>query len=885
MPLETGTRLGPYEIEVAVGAGGMGEVYRAKDTRLDRTVAIKVLPAHLSENTDFKQRFDREAKTISSLQHPNICALYDVGHENGKDFLVMEFLEGETLAKRLEGGPIPSQDLMPMAVQITEALDAAHRIGVVHRDLKPGNIMITKSGVKLLDFGLAKTAEAVNPHSSITQMATAQHGRDPLTAEGTILGTFQYMSPEQLEGQDADPRSDIFALGAVLYEMATGRKAFEGKSQASLIASIMSSTPQPITSLQPLTPPALDQVIRTCLQKDPDNRWQTAHDVALQIRWIAEGGSQAGIPRPVASRRRSRERTAWIVAGVATVAAIGLAAAFFLQPEPAPPTAVRFSIQAPSAVVSFGSPRLSPDGQHIAFDGVDTTGTTMIWIRPMSSLDAYPLPGTEGCNRPFWSPDSKHVGFFAGGRLKRVPITGGPPLTLCEFSGSDGAWGADGTILFDGTVGDSINAVPAGGGVPVGATTLDRAGGEVGNGWPFFLPDGKQFVFLRLFSNKTDEIHIGRLGSLETRKLTDAESRMEFVPPNFLMYESNGTLLAHPFDSKAGVFIGDPFPFAEGIGQGASGLAHFSGSQNGTLIFTGGDRPERQLVWFDRSGHEVQTIGAADRYSNPALSPDGRRLAVGVLDGNTSTSDIWLIDLRRGAKSRFTFDPATDIDPVWSPDGSRIAFASTRSGDRDVWVKDAGGAGAPSVLIDTEDNTGPATWSRDGKKIAVNTARKETTWDVVVYDLDSPDTAIDIVATKFVESWSMLSPDARFVAYASNEGGNFDVYLATNPPGGGKWQISLAGGTEPHWRRDGRELYFLTLDRKLMAVDMALDGMVEIGVPHALFDAPVPRNFSTRNRFCATPDGQRFLMLALLDRDRVPPTTVILNWTADLKQR
>jgi serine/threonine protein kinase len=862
----------------------MGEVYRATDTRLDRTVAIKVLPSHLSEHPEVKQRFDREAKTISSLQHPHICSLFDVGHENGTDFLVMEYIEGDTLAKRLEGGALPTEDLMNFGNQIAEALEAAHRAGVVHRDLKPGNIMLTRSGVKLLDFGLAKTAEAVNTQSSVTQLATEQHSGDPLTAEGTILGTFQYMAPEQLEGKEADVRSDIFALGAVLYEMATGRKAFEGKSQASLIASIMSSQPQPITAIQPLTPPALDQVIRTCLQKDPENRWQTVHDVALQIKWIMEGGSQAGIPRPVASRRRNRERSAWIVATVATAAALAMAAILMLQPKPAPPAAIRFHIEAPAAINSFGSPRVSPDGRYVAFNGVDTTGTTMMWVRPLASLDAYPLPGTENCNRPFWSPDSRHIGFFAGSKLKRVPVTGGPPLTICEFpNGADATWGVGGMILFDGRSGDSIQVVAAGGGVPAGATLIERDRHDLGHGWPHFLPDGKRFVFLKFLSGAPDEIHLATLGSFETVKLTEGESRIEYVPPGYLMYETNGTLLAHPFDPDAGKFIGDPFPFAEGIGQGGVGLAHFSGAGNGTLIFTGGDSPERQLVWFDRNGRELETVSDAGRIQNPVLSPDGRRLVVEIHDERNDNTDLWMIDLRREAKSRFTFDAEDDISPVWSPDGSTVAFASNRDGDTDIFVKSAAATGAETKIIDTPGRAEPTHWLSD-KMLAGHAINEKSGWDVMMYDPESGE-ATQQTSAEFIEAWTNLSPDGRFISYGSNEAGRFEVYLITYPPGGGKWQVSLNGGTESRWRADGKELFFLGLDRSLMAVDVTLSPEVEIGVPRRLFVAPVQRSVATRNRFDVTGDGQRFLLVSLLNRGAVSPTTVILNWTAELDQR
>jgi serine/threonine protein kinase len=517
LSLAPGTRLGPYAIEAAIGAGGMGEVYRARDTRLDRVVAIKVLPAHLSSDPGIRQRFDREARAISGLQHPHICALFDVGHEAGVDFLVMEYLEGETLADRLRKGPVATDELLRIATQIAEALDRAHRTGIVHRDLKPGNVMLTKNGVKLLDFGLARVAAPTNSSSNASTFldATRTSG-EPLTQKGTVLGTWQYMAPEQLEGGEADARSDIFALGAVLYEMATGRRAFEAKSQASLIAAIMTAQPPPISSIAPMTPPALDRVVRTCLEKDPDDRLQTAHDVALQLRWIQEGGTQLGVPRPVAARRRSRERLGWIVAGAAGVAAIALAVLQLGTRKPDPAATLRFSIPAPPGLLSVGSPRISPDGKYIAFNGSDSTGVTKLWLRPLNSLSAYSLPGTERCTRPFWSPDSRFLGFFAAGKLKKVAVGGGPVVTLGEFaSGSDGSWSKEGLILFDASLQDTLHAIPAAGGDAVAVTTLDRAHGESGHAWPFFLPDGKRYLYIAYCdSERGNRI---RLGTLEAR--------------------------------------------------------------------------------------------------------------------------------------------------------------------------------------------------------------------------------------------------------------------------------------------------------------------------------------------------------------------------------
>jgi serine/threonine protein kinase len=538
MTLPAGARLGPYEILAPIGAGGMGEVYRARDSRLGREVAIKVLPEHLSSSEELRHRFEREARTISQLSHPHICALYDVGREEGHEFLVMELLEGETLADRLGRGPLPIDQVLRHGIEIADALDRAHRSGVVHRDLKPGNVMLTKSGVKLLDFGLAKLHAAETPGASgVTSLPTVTPQSQPLTSRGTILGTFQYMSPEQLEGREADARSDLFAFGCVLYEMATATKAFTGKSQASLIGAIMHSEPPPISTLQPMAPPALNRVVQGCLAKDPENRWNTAHDVMLQLQWIAEGGSQAGVPAPVAARRKSRERLAWIVAGVALAAAAGLAVGFVRRaPERLRP--LRFEIQTPEGVTSIDTPRISPDGQIVAFNATDSASRSQIWVRPMGSVSARPLPGTEGTTRPFWSPDSRFLGFFAQGKLQKIELNGGPAQKICDSpTGSDGTWSPEGVILFDGRTADPIYRVSAAGGIPTVAVAADPKRGETQVGWPEFLPDGRHFLYMVLHQ-KTEEnsYRIGSLDSKDGDRLAPAQSLITYAPPGYLLF-------------------------------------------------------------------------------------------------------------------------------------------------------------------------------------------------------------------------------------------------------------------------------------------------------------------------------------------------------------
>ena len=500
MTLAAGSRLGPYEILAQVGAGGMGEVYRARDNRLDRDVAIKVLPAHLSSNEELRQRFEREAKTISQFSHPHICALYDIGREGDADYLVMEFLEGESLAERLAKGPLPTEQLLRFSIEMADALDKAHRQGIVHRDLKPGNVMLTKTGVKLLDFGLAKYQASAREAalSGVSRLATEAHASAPLTEHGTVLGTFQYMAPEQLEGGQADARSDIFAFGAVLYEMATGKKAFQGKSQASLIGAILRDDPPSVSEIAPMMPPALNRIIRTCLAKDPDDRFQTAHDVKLQLQWIAEGGSQAGLPAPVAARRKSREKLAWGVAAAAVLAAAVLGAGF-VRRAPKGQRAVRFVVPTPEGIIAIDAPRISPDGRFLAFNATDSEGKTRIWVRPLNALSAQPLQGTEGTTRPFWSPDSRFLGFFAEGKLKKIEVSGGPAQKICDApTGADGNWGTEGVILYDGTGADPIYRVSAAGGTPAVAAKQDPARKESEVGWPEFLPDGRHFLYMAI---------------------------------------------------------------------------------------------------------------------------------------------------------------------------------------------------------------------------------------------------------------------------------------------------------------------------------------------------------------------------------------------------
>ena len=883
MTLPAGQKLGPYEIVAPIGAGGMGEVYRAKDTRLGREVAVKVLSSHLSASEDVRQRFEREAKTISQFSHPHICSLYDVGREGDTDFLVMELLEGESLADRLGKGPLPTEQLLRYGIQIADALDKAHRQGIVHRDLKPGNIMITKTGVKLLDFGLAKplTAAGARPVSGASVLATEAQVSQPLTERGTVLGTFQYMAPEQLEGGEADGRSDIFAFGAVLYEMATGKKAFTGKSQASLIGSILRDDPPSISEAAPMIPPALNRVVKTCLAKDPEDRFQTAHDAKLQLEWIDEGGSQAGLPAPVVARRKNREKLAWVVALIALLAA-GLATFGYLRRAPKPVQTMRFEVAIPPNVIAIDTPRISPNGRILAFNATDTGGLTRIWTRPLNALAAQPLPGTEGTTRPFWSPDSRFLGFFQGGKLMKIDVSGGPPTKICDApTGSDGTWSPEGVILFDGTGSDPIHRVAAAGGTPTIAVKADTARKETQIGWPEFLPDGRHFMYMSINQKVDDSAYrIGSLDSSETKSFAPAQTMLTYAPPGYLLFVRDRTLVAQPFDAKAVKTTGEPVPLAEQIGTDAVGLARFSVSRDGVLAYRTGESGNR-LVWVDRSGKELETLGDPGEYGEPDLSPSGDRLAFDLVDLRSNKSDIWIRDLARGVNSRFTFSPGNAFSPLWSRTGDTIVFTSDREGAAGLYEKAANGQEEEKLLLKEQALVVPISFSPDGRSLVYQQQNSKTGWDVMVLPLTGERKPVPVLTAPFNEFQGKFSPDGRYLAYISNESGRSEIYVRSYPGAGGKWQISNTGGTDPHWSSDGKELYYRSPDQKLMAVEIRGATSLEAGIPRALFLGRVHIG-TARNKIVPGKDGQRFLFVAPLGRDAMTPTTVVLNWFAGL---
>ena len=883
MAFSAGTRLGPYEVLSALGAGGMGEVYKARDARLDRIVAIKILP---STDPALRLRFEREARAIAALQHSHICALYDVGHDNETDYLILEYVEGETLADRLRRGPLKLDEALKTGIEIADALDRAHRVGITHRDLKPGNIMLTRSGVKLLDFGLAKLQES----GALDGLSAAPTHGTPMTARGTILGTLQYMAPEQVEGKDVDGRSDIFALGAVLFEMVTGRRAFDGGSQATVIAAILDRDPPAPSSLQPLSPPFLDHIVQRCLAKDPDERWQSARDVMLELKSLT-GGMSVNDHRAASMRRWS-----WtlLVSTVAASLLIALVALWNMRSPSAPAAqarGARFSLLPPEHTTFLGGytvPYLamSPDGATLAFIPTPIGGRTLLWIRPIDSLVARPLPGTDGASFPFWSPDSRRVAFFADGKLKTIDVNGDAPHVICDApDGRGGAWGSDGSIVLSPLLNSALYQVSADGGQLAPLTTLDASRLEVSHRLPSFLPDGRHFLFL-IQSGKNDNqvLAIGSLDSKEIRRLTIRASKAVYVPPGYLLYGRDQSLTAQPFDASRFELSGEPISLGERVAfrSGIFGDYAFAAAADGTLAIWSGGESLTDLTWFDRMGKSLGSLGSAD-YLSLDLSPDGRKVAAEIEDPATQLGSIWMIDVATRIRSRFTFGTGWDFNPVWSSDGTRLLFGSIRFGQQNLYVKSANG-GADDHLLDSSDGMGPSDWSSDGQLIVYHNLSKERVEVLSLRDERRTQTAV--TQSGFVAGDGHLSPDRRWLAYSSNESGAWDVYVQPFPSLDRKWRISPAGGSRPHWRADGKELFYINRDQDFMAVSVNTGPTFEPGAPVALFHARTLGMAPTQPRaqYAVTAKGDRFLINTVVEPPMPSPITIILNWTAALKQ-
>jgi eukaryotic-like serine/threonine-protein kinase len=887
MSLSVGTILGHYEIVAPLGAGGMGEVYRATDRRLDRTVAIKILPASIAADPASKQRFEREAKTISSLNHPNICVLHDIGHQDGLDYIVMECVEGESLAKRLEKGALPLDQALKIGAQIADALDKAHRSGIVHRDLKPGNIMLTPSGAKLLDFGLAKQT---SPLASLATMTSASP-HSPITQQGTIVGTFQYMSPEQVQGMDLDGRSDIFSLGAVFYEMLTGKRAFAGKTQLSVASAILESEPPPLNSIKPLTPVNLDHAIRRSLAKDRDDRWQTARDFSSELKWIGESSGQTPISSTGVETRTTPSRRGWLPWVLCALLGAVLLAAILLWPRGKSSSGpAYFYAQLPFTVQSMA---VSPDGHTIAAIGrQESERAKTLWLYEVGSRRGRSLPDTDGADFPFWSPDGRFLAFFAQGKLKKMDVAGGPVQIICDApSGRGGSWNKDGVIIFtpSGQLAGAIYRISANGGSLVRMTMPDPAKGEDSDRWPMFLPDQKHFLYLAAnVSGKTDPdaIYVGALDSTEKKFVTKATGNAAYVAPGYLVFYRDKTLFSQRFDAARSELIGEAAPILSDIAF-LPRIVHaaFAVSNDGLLVAQSGSGVSlSRLVWFDRQGNETGAASKPDVYSNVSLSPDGKTVALDKTDEESTNADVWTYDFQRGAMRRLTFDPAIDSMPVWSPDGKRILFASSRNQIFALYLKNADGSQEEKLLdVDAHDKLDryPYDWSRDGKYILYTRGT-----DLVVAALTDSKSRTFLPGPAVFRN-AQFSPDGKWVAYASAESGKFEVYVTSFPEAHGKWQVSNTGGTQPRWRGDGKELFYLAPDGKMMAASINGGTNFDSATPTVLFQAHAREFFATSEQvvYDVTKDGQRFLINTQVKNTETHPMSVILNWDAELKKK
>ncbi|HEY0701558.1 MAG TPA: protein kinase [Candidatus Acidoferrales bacterium] len=889
MPLAAGTKLGPYEILAPLGAGGMGEVYRARDTRLDRTVAVKILPANLSSDAMNRARFEREAKAVSALSHPNICPLFDVGTQNGIEYLVMECLEGESLAQRLERGALPTEQALKIGAEIADALGSAHRSGVIHRDVKPGNIMLTKSGAKLLDFGLARPT---SPTATLATMTAAvAQPSSPVTQEGTIVGTFQYMSPEQVEGKELDARSDIFSLGAVLYEMVTGKRAFQGKSQLSVASAILEKEPDPIRTIKPLAPASLEHVVRRCLAKDPDDRWQTGRDLAGELRWVSESASSTASQTGVAaihgdSTAPAQKAATWVGWAVAGALALMLLGGVMWWRNSRPPEQTMF-FSAPLPFSARGM-AIAPDGRTVALVGYKQAArVNILWLYELGAQQARILDGTEGANFPFWSPDGKSIAFFADGKLKRIEASGGPAQAICDApTGRGGTWNQAGEILFtpSGELGSVLNVVPASGGVPAPVSTLDAARHETSHRWPVFLPDGKHFLFMSWNGNSQgdDAIYAGELGKSERKFVVKSQGNAAYAEPGLLIFYREGTLFAQHFDAAKRELSGSAQPILTDVQTlPRIGHASYAVSGGGLLVAQSGPAAAlSQMQWFDRTGKAVGVVGQPEVLANVSLSPDGKSVVTDKTDQANENTDVWIFDLGSAGVKRMTFDPSIDGSPVWGPDAKQLVFASARGHDFDLYLKNTdGGQEEKSTGHDAGHDDYPTSWSRDGKNILY--VRAGEVWSMSMPEMKRQ---LFLKSAGSVKN-GQFSPDGKWVAYSSNETGKWEVYVTSFPDAKGKWQISTTGGSQPRWRGDGKELFYLAPDEKMMAVPITLGATVDAGAPVALFAAS-PRDLlatSEMQAFDVTKDGQRFLINTDIGAGATQPVSLILNWDAKLK--
>jgi serine/threonine protein kinase/Tol biopolymer transport system component len=870
--LSAGTRLGPYEIQSAIGAGGMGEVYRAKDTRLDRTVAVKILTPGLAADPDFRSRFEREARAISSLSHPHICVLHDVGRDGGIDYLVLEHLEGKTLAEKLrvERTGFKLADVLRISTEIADALDAAHRHGIIHRDLKPGNVMLTASGAKLLDFGLAKRPAGAAA-AALASLATQP---DTATAQGSMLGTLQYMAPEQLQGLPVDARTDIFALGEIIFEMVTGRKAFEGQTQASVIAKILEVDPPAMSTTGAISPPSLDRVVQRCLAKEPDARWQSARDIVLELRWILDA---SGRPDASASGLRQTRGRGWLPWAVAVSGLLLAGASWLVRPVTvtASRPVVRFDVTLPpdmSLEDWRGGPILSPDGRVVVVP-VAHNGKSLLVQRRLDDPAVVPIDGSEGAFSPFFSPSGRSVAFTANGKLKRLELSGGPAVVLADVPVSGargGAWGRDGTLIFAPRGDSGLFRIAESGGVAQQVTRLDAARGDTAHVLPEFLPDGRSFLFA--VRGREAGLYLASLDSGAVTRILNDSVRASYVEPGYLVFQRGRALMAAPFDARQVQLSGQPFPIVDHVFAG-----QYLPTLGGDLVYRFDGAVAAQLTWYARDGRRLETTGPPGPYRQIALSPSGRRVAIQAGDTVSAgaEADLLMLDLTTGVRSRLTTNPALDTDPAWSPDERKLAFMSNRTGRSAVFVKDLS-TGEETRLFDFPVPVVVDEWAPDGKFLVFRTGGR------AIYALEMAGGATPrlIVDTPIsIEDQLHVSPDGRWIAFNSDESGTWEVYVASFPDFANKQQLSVNGGMQPMWRRDGRELFYLSPQGQLIAVGVDTSAVTIVtGVRRTLFRTGLNPSIQV-GEYAVARDGQRFLILEPVG-NQSHTISLLLNWPA-----
>ena len=899
MALTPGTRLGVYEVTGQIGAGGMGEVYRATDSNLKRSVAIKVLPAAVASDADRLARFQREAEVLAALNHPNIGAIY--GLEKTPDFtaLVLELVEGEDLSQRIARGAIPIEEALPIARQIAEALEAAHEQGIIHRDLKPANVKVRPDGtVKVLDFGLAK---AMEPGSGIGGPGSAHLANSPtittpaMTQMGMILGTAAYMSPEQAKGKSCDKRADIWAFGVVVYEMLTGRRLFAAEDVSETLAAVLTRTVD-LTALPAATPPRVQRLLARCLDRDPRMRLRDIGEARVEIDKAIAGASDgaAGSAPPTNPESRTTNPVralAWIAVAALVILALAIPAALYFRRAAPERNLTRLELATPPTSDPI-SMALSSDGRQIAFVAASDAGSKL-WVRRFDQAAATALPGTDGARYPFWAPDGRAIGFFADGKVKRVDLSGGAPQALADASaGRGGTWSAAGVILFSPTANSGMVRIQDTGGTPVAVTALKA--GENSHRWPQFLPDGHHFLFrMAVGRTETRGAYIGSLdGGTPTRVLQD-ETAAVFAPPDLLLVVRQGVLMALRFDPARAVVSGDPVAIAQNVGADTTiERAAFTVSATGVLAHRPGGGQRRQLVWMDRAGRTVGTVGGPDDagLANPALAADGQR--VGVARNVQGNADVWLLDAR-GVLSRFTFDSSLDSTPVWSGDGRRLVFRSNRNGAYDLFEKAANGAADEQPLLVTPENKAPQDFSPDGRTLLYTVLTQKTGTDLWALPLDGDKKPFPVLQSAFDEMDAQFSPDGHWIAYESNQSGRSEIFVRPFPQSRGQWQVSTAGGTQPRWRADGKELYYVARDGHLMATPIApsADGQaLTPGAPVSLFAMRLASGanvtvgtYSGRPQYAVARDG-RFLVNLAVDNEATPPIAIVLNWDAPFRK-